>query len=424
MNGFDVCTSRVKANLADKRNVFVYVNALCGSAIIEIMRRIAFLFAFLSVAGFVLSSAAVYSQEEGTAAPRLAPGSLITVPPDLDYSSAYNRADLTEVLATLDEVDPELKDDVRFNPEMWAKDVRFFRDVWCLQFSFKPLRIIYVDIPNKEGTFTKKAVWYLLYNVKNPGPAEIEKESQKKRTININGSGTVEVESSKFTISKTGSIGTAYDKEFPMPVAQDTVAKSEYEDSTNKEVKQNRDAPLVLRELRGFFEPVAGEDKPIHFVPQFTLATDKLTTETTSDINVKTGKLESAGTKEQIQYVDQVIPVAIGPIMRKEGMSEPPKTAVSIAAKELASGDEIWGIAMWTDIDPRINKFSIYVSGLTNEYRWTDAGNATGNPGEGRTMTQKYLKTNWWRRGDRYTLESSQIQLGQPGTLDYEWIFR
>jgi hypothetical protein len=384
------------------------------------MKRIALIYSLFFVCFALLSSAAVYSQEDGTAAPRLAPGVLITVPPEVDYDSVYNRADLTEVIATLKAVDPELADDPRFKPEVWAKDVRFFRDVWCLQFSFKPIRIIYVDIPNKQGTFTKKAVWYLVYNVKNIGPADLEKKV-KERIIKTD-RGEKKVESVEYTLNNPGgSIGTAIEKDVPMPVATDTKAKSEYE---NKEIQQTRDAPLILRELPGFFEPTAGEDLPIQFVPQFVLATDLLTTDTTSAIDPETGKVAVKGSKGEIQYVDQIIPIAIGPIMQKEGISKIPETTVSITAKQLKSGEDLWGLAMWTDIDPRITKFSVYVSGLTNEYRWKDAGNATGNPGEGRTMTQKYLKTNWWRRGDQHSLDSGQIQYGQPGTVDYDWIFK
>ena len=48
-----------------------------------------------------------------------------------------------------------------------SADVKFRRDIWCLEFSFKPLRMIEVDVP----TLGRHAnlVWYLVYRVRNTG---------------------------------------------------------------------------------------------------------------------------------------------------------------------------------------------------------------------------------------------------------------
>ncbi len=50
-----------------------------------------------------------------------------------------------------------------------ARDVRFRRDVWCLEFAFKPLRMMWVDIPTASGKTNRSLVWYMVYRVKNTG---------------------------------------------------------------------------------------------------------------------------------------------------------------------------------------------------------------------------------------------------------------
>ncbi|MDR2440510.1 MAG: hypothetical protein LBE12_14205 [Planctomycetaceae bacterium] len=357
--------------------------------------------------------------EEVSAQPRLASGSLITISPNIDYDSVYNRADMVEVLATLPDIPPELADDVRFNKDIWAKEIRYQRDIWCLQFSFKPLRIINVDIPNKEGFFDKKAVWYLVYNVKNVGPAQLDKITKERTVITDDGEKKltkVEFENTNFG----GSISSNVETKLETPIFHDTVVVS---DVAGTSVPQTHDRELVLRNTPGIFEPQPGKDEPIQFVPLFLLTTDNLVQETIANNHQETGRVETQKETIAVSYIDQIIPLAIPAIMKREGMKARPETTVSITRKPIASGHDLWGVALWTDIDPKIHRFSIYVSGLTNAYQWADKGVNTGKPGEGRTMKRKVLKTNWWRIGDQYKLNDSQIQYGYPGEIDFEWIF-
>ncbi|MDR0336105.1 MAG: hypothetical protein LBI18_03345 [Planctomycetaceae bacterium] len=357
--------------------------------------------------------------DEVSAQPRLAPGTLTVIPPDIDYASAYNRADMVEVLATLPEVPQELTDDVRFNKEIWAKEIRYQRDIWCLQFAFKPLRIIYVDIPNKEGSFDKKAVWYLVYNVKNVGTAQLEKITKEQ---------TITTEDNERTLTKTefentnsgGSITSTVETKLETPIFRDTVAVSEVAGTS---VPQTHDAELVLRNTPGTFEPQPAKEEPIQFVPLFLLATDSLVRETIANNHEETGRVETQTETIAVSYIDQIIPLALPAIMKREGMKAVPETTVSITRKPIASGNDLWGVALWTDIDPKIHRFSIYVSGLTNAYQWEDKGTNSGKPGEGRIMKRKILKINWWRIGDQYNLNNSQIQYGYPGEIDFEWLF-
>ena len=59
------------------------------------------------------------------------------------------------------------------------------------------------------------------------------------------------------------------------------------------------------------------------------------------------------------------------PIRLREDPNRQFLTSVEMC-REIAVGETLWGVATWEDIDPRIVRFSVYVFGLTNAYRWKD----------------------------------------------------
>ncbi|MBL9124162.1 MAG: hypothetical protein JNG90_11060, partial [Planctomycetaceae bacterium] len=132
--------------------------------------------------------------------------------------------------------------------------------------------------------------------------------------------------------------------------------------------------------------------------------------------------LESADGKKR--YPDRLIPVAVPSIQRREDSRRKLLNSVEIAGPIPSSADgidrSVWGIATWEDIDPRIDQLALYISGLSNAYRWQD------DPGTGkRDFVHKTLKINFWRPSDEYYEHESEIRLGTPdGKVDYEWIYR
>jgi len=50
-----------------------------------------------------------------------------------------------------------------------ARQVTFRRNVFCLEFSFKPLRQIYIDVPQPSGKMARKLVWYMVYQLRYRG---------------------------------------------------------------------------------------------------------------------------------------------------------------------------------------------------------------------------------------------------------------
>ncbi len=269
----------------------------------------------------------------------LAPGVMIAIEPDLDMGETVSRHDVVELLAV----------DKSFD---WAKDVDFRHEVWALQFKFKPVRMISVDVPQPSGMMQRKLIWYMVYSVTNTG----------KTMVPV--------------------------KDAPLPNENELADKQKvYEIKT--------------------------VEKPIHFIPEFLLEGHNRLKDKDTDGFPKF-------------YPDRVIPVAAAAIQLREGYGQKILTSVEMN-REIPVGQTFWGVATWEDIDPKIVQFSVYVTGLTNAYRWTDTPGEYkegGAIGTGRKLERKTLKLNFWRPGDEYYETEDEIRYGIPGRVDYEWVYR
>jgi len=303
----------------------------------------------------------------------LAPGVMKTIPASPKFSEAFNITDVVE-LAEFD----------------WAKNIRFERltpdeqnslkhATWGLEFQFKPPRLIEYESPAKSGKMEKKVAMYLVYNVTN------KKWTPESRAAVEKMQGSKDELAGQFPVLDSGSA------------------------ISTKEVVSGKDETV-----KGKFA-IIPEDIPISPVLQFILATP----DNRADIAAQQG------------YGDQIIPLAIGPIVQREDINRTFETTVSMADRVLKPGETAWGIAMWTDFDPNIKDFSIFVSGLSNAYRWSNkesdmegAFKKGDVPGTGREMVRKTLKLNFWAPGDARHLMEKEIRYGGNGTVDFEWVYR
>lgn len=265
------------------------------------------------------AAAAPGGQPTPAKAPRkLAPGVLHQVDPAVQVAESVARHDVIGLLAENADLD-------------WAKAVAFRRDIWHLEFRYKNMRMIQVDLPQPDGRMQRKLIWYLVYTVTNPGKAL-------------------------------------------RPV-------------------QQPDGTYQAQQV----------DLPVFFVPEFRLASHEF------------NKV----------YPDRVIPAAIGPIRTREDPALPLLSSVDMT-RQIEVGETLWGVATWEDVDPLIDRFSIYVGGLTNAYRWIDdpAQYTRENVLSGRRFLRKWLKLNFWRPGDEYYEHEKEFRVGIPGEVDYEWVYR
>jgi hypothetical protein len=269
----------------------------------------------------------------------LVPGVMITIEPDVDLGETVSRHDVVELLAVDKSYD-------------WAKNIDFRHEVSALQFKFKPMRMISVDVPQPSGKMQRKLIWYMVYSVTNTGKI----------------------------LKPVKEAALSYENEL------DDKQKA-YEIKTVKE--------------------------PIHFIPEFLLEGRNRMKDSAPDGYTK-------------YYPDRVIPVAAAAIQLREGYGQKLRTSVEMN-RDIAVGETLWGVATWEDIDPKIVRFSVYVTGLTNAYRWKDTPGEykEGEPvGTGRKLQRKTLKLNFWRPGDEFFETEEEIRYGIPGRLDYEWVYR
>jgi len=100
----------------------------------------------------------------------LAPGVLKVIPADAAMDDALRRGPLLEIT--------EGQKALEWTPQRAAPNSTFVelarrleypRDIWCLEFAFKPPRRIEIDVPAGADTMRRATVWYLVYRVKNVG---------------------------------------------------------------------------------------------------------------------------------------------------------------------------------------------------------------------------------------------------------------
>ena len=150
-------------------------------------------------------------------------------------------------------------------------------------------------------------------------------------------------------------------------------------------------------------------ETPIRFLPHFVL-------ESIEGLEAVEGSISYRG------YLDRVVPAAMEPIRRREGVAGRLYDSASMVETELAPGESRWGVAIWEDIDPRIDYFSIFVRGLTNAIRWRVAADAeitaASQPGTGTDHALESLRLDFWHPSDETDLSEHEMQIGHAGLLE------
>lgn len=145
-----------------------------------------------------------------------------------------------------------------------------------------------------------------------------------------------------------------------------------------------------------YYRVVNKTGEPRDFVPQFTLLTD-------------TGK----------RYEEAVLPKAVEIVKNREDPSIRLLGAVDVVGRIPPSAkegidDAVFGVALWDGVDPRADRLSIYVRGLSDG--WQDVTTP-----DGKQITKyKTLRIDLIRRGDDRNLNEKEITLAEP---PYEWIY-
>ena len=121
---------------------------------------------------------------------------------------------------------------------------------------------------------------------------------------------------------------------------------------------------------------------------------------------------------------DQILPKVQDAIRQVEDPSDylKIKNSVTMTATPIppsrkdADPRAVTGVAIWDDVDPDSNSYSIFVAGLSNGWAVTDPLTPGGKP----VVRRKTLQLDFKRLGDRYLQRSEEIRFQPPP----HWIYR
>lgn len=145
---------------------------------------------------------------------------------------------------------------------------------------------------------------------------------------------------------------------------------------------------------------------PIRFMPHFVL-------ESLEALSPDEGIASYRG------YLDRLVPTAMPVIRQREDPARRFLDSAAMAEQELAPGEERWGVAVWEDVDPRIDYFSIYVRGLTNAIDWKVRDDRRADdPASLSRDVLKSLRLDFWRPGDAQDEVDEEMSLGYAGIFE------
>ena len=119
------------------------------------------------------------AQDAPTAGPLAARLLTITAPEPEEAELFTGPTPLTEIPVSIENLEytPNFESKSQTVFEM-AKKVILRRPIWNLEFAFKPLRMVVVEVPTKSGRLEERRVWYLVYRVTNRGDQWAPKAQQ------------------------------------------------------------------------------------------------------------------------------------------------------------------------------------------------------------------------------------------------------
>ena len=374
----------------------------------------------LALASFAFAVSGFADETAGNAPKEPAPGVMTTIRPFINYSETFQWSDIPEIAGAA-----EGEADHSFD---WARNIYFSKEIWCLQFSFKPVRFMEVDFPNNQGKLDRKTVWYMVYSVTNTGQfvgCDISTPADNKTDIMVRDSADEPLKPEEVE-QKANNLDGIY------VIKNIDYLEGKYELKEVHAVEQ-KNAPRTvelqtIREGKVETAPAADGTVPgtVRFSPRFYLVSKNIAKDV-EYVQDETGLFNSTGVnRTSAVWNDQFLPLAFAKIAAYEDSNRNFENSVSFPAIDIKPGETVWGIATWTDINPTVNNFTIYVSGLTNALRWTDseaAFSVDNPPLGGRDITRKVLKLNFYRPGDDEVNNKNKVYFGVPGQKSFEWVY-
>ncbi len=161
---------------------------------------------------------------------------------------------------------------------------------------------------------------------------------------------------------------------------------------TFDQVKQHPDFDHIKFDLkRG--EPVPASKRK--FLPRFTLE----------------GWVAGESGYQKVKYRDEINPLIVEQIRVREDKNRRlfdshQMSEVNIPAAKSSSDPGVWGVAVWEDVNPKLDYVSVYVKGLSNAFRLSSDMK--------KPSRMKTLQLNFWRPGDAFAENRDWIRFGIP----------
>lgn len=233
--------------------------------------------------------------------------SLTVIPPDQSVDDVAQKANLHELAQGRGEAWDPSHAPTHETLIGLAINRQFQRRLWCLEFAYRQPRTIEIEVPGDKFEIQKERVWYLLYRVRN-------------KAID---------EDTKAVVGFGGSTREVY-----------------FEKNEDGEEDPTRPKIRFLNKSIKRFEP--------HFIFETHEALHK-----------------DEGILEYQDHLDRLVSSAMEPISRREKIPlSMLHDSVSISEDPIQPDEERWGVAIWQDIDTRIDFFTVFIYGLTNSIKW------------------------------------------------------
>lgn len=116
---------------------------------------------------------------------------------------------------------------------------------------------------------------------------------------------------------------------------------------------------------------------------------------------------------ERMEYIDSVLPTVVEQIQLEEDPNTPLLDSIQISQMELpeargASDGAVWGVAVWQNIDPRVDYVSVRVKGVTNGFRLVNNLDGT------KSFQTRELQLQFFRPGDAVREVTDRVSIGVP----------
>ena len=115
---------------------------------------------------------------------KLAPGILTVIPPEPQNSETYE-GPISLNITKLDWTPNYTPKEATLKSK--SSHIVLRHNIWNLEFAFKPVRMVHVDIPQPNGKMQRKLIWYMVYRVRNLGghlaPVQTPAKTYRPETV-------------------------------------------------------------------------------------------------------------------------------------------------------------------------------------------------------------------------------------------------